>query len=138
MRLALASLLLALAPPTLGLAQDATRHAWGAPASDRGPSVLSVAPCVFPCFAVVRFDNTLVETGQRAFIVAINSRGGQTHEATLVLDGVAIAVAVEQGGQRIPDLLRVRPPLGYMAEPSELVVDDDASGSVRVVLVPVG
>jgi hypothetical protein len=128
MRLAPFSLVLALAPPTLGLAQDATHHAWGAPLSDRGPSVVSVAPCDFPCFATVRFDNTLVA----------NDGGTLTHEATLALDGVSIGVVVEQGGQRVPDVLRVWPPLGYMAEPDEVVVDDDASGSVRVVLVPIG
>jgi hypothetical protein len=128
MRLALFSLVLALLPPTLGAAQEATRHAWGAPLSERGPSVLSVAPCDFPCFATVRFDNTLVA----------NDGGVLTHEATLALDGVAIGVVVEQGGQRVPDILRVWPPLGYAAEPGEIVVEDDASGSVRVVLVPIG
>ena len=138
MRLALFSLLLALAPPSLGLAQDVTRHAWGIPASDRGPSVLLVAPCAFPCFAVVRFDNTVVDNSGGALILVDTGGGGLTHEATLVLDGVPITVVVEQGGQRVPDLLRVLPPLGYVAEPGELVVDDDKSGSVRVVLVPVG
>lgn len=128
MRLALFSLVLTLSPPTLGLAQEAIHHAWGAPLSDRGPSVLSLAPCDFPCFATVRFDNTLVA----------NDGGALTHEATLALDGVPIAVVVQQGGQRVPDVLRVRPPLGYVAEPGEIVVDDDASGSVRVVLVPIG
>lgn len=49
-----------------------------------------------------------------------------------------IAVVVEQGGQRVPDVPRVRPPPGDVAEPSELVVNDDSSGSVRVVLVPTG
>lgn len=128
MRLALISLVLTLAPPTLGSAEGATHHAWGAPLSDRGPSVVSVEPCDFPCFATVRFDNTLVA----------NDGGTLTHEAILALDGVPIAVVVEQGGQRVPDVLRVWPPLGYMAEPGEIVVDDDASGSVRVVLTPIG
>jgi hypothetical protein len=76
----------------------------------------------------VRFDNTLV---------ALDG-GRLTHEAVLALDGVAIAVVVEQGGQRVPDILRVQPPLGYVAEPGEIVVEDDASGSVRVVLLPIG
>ncbi len=128
MRLALISLVLALSPPARGLAQDATHHAWGAPLSERGPSIVSVEPCDFPCFATVRFDNTLVA----------NDGGSLTHAATLALDGVAIGVVVEQGGQRVPDVLRVWPPLGYVAEPGELVVDDDATGSVRVVLVPIG
>lgn len=126
-RLALFSLL-ALAPPMLASAQDASRHAWGVPAGGGGPSVVLVAPCDFPCFATVRFDNTLV----------VNDGGSLTHEATLALDGVPITVVVEQGGQRTPDVLRVWPPSGYVAEPSEIVVDDDASGSVRVVLLPMG
>ncbi len=128
MRVASVSLLLALSVPTLGAAEDVTRHAWGAPLSDRGPSVLLVEPCEFPCFAEVQFSNTIVA----------NDGGILTHEATLTLDGVLIDVVVEQGGSRVPDVLRVRPPLGYMAEPVEVVVDDDALGSVRVMMVPIG
>jgi hypothetical protein len=121
------------APPAL--AQDASRHAWGDPATDRGPSVLSVARCAFPCFAVVRFDNTLVANGSGALALGGARRNLLTHEATLALDGVP-TVVVEQGDRRLPDVLRVTPPQGYGAEPGEIVVDDDCS--VRVVLVPVG
>lgn len=124
------ALLLALCPSILA-AQDATRHAWGVPLEDSAPSVVVAEPCSRPCVATVRFDNTLVSSGATA--------GLGPHppvHATLALGGVVLAVTVEHGGGMAPDLLRVRAPQGYAVEPVEVLVDDDASGSLRVVLAP--
>ena len=123
------ALLLALWP-TLADAQDA-RFAWDTPVEGSGPSMLSLEPCGRPCVAVVEFDNTLVVRGAEAGpgIPALV-------RATLAIAGVKVAVTVETGGGLTPDLMRVLPPPGYAAEPAQVLVPDNASGRVRVVLAP--
>jgi len=123
-------LLLALCPSILA-AQDATRHTWGSPVEGSTPSMVVVGPCNSPCVAIVRFDNTLVTSGTTADMAS-----HPPLNATLALDGIVLAVTVEHGGGMAPDLLRVRPPWGYAVEPGEVLVEDNASGSLRVVLVP--
>ena len=84
-----------------------------------------------PCVAVVRFDNTLVTHGKGDGIGT-----PPLVRATLAIPGVAMSVTVEAGGGLTPDLLKVLPPPGYAAEPREVLVEDNASGRVRVVLGP--
>ena len=124
------ALLLALCPSMLA-AQDVTRHAWGTPVADSTPSVVSVEPCEPPCVALVRFDNTLIMSG-----LLSGPPVPVPMHADLSLRGLPIAVTVEQGTGQLPDLLRVRVPPGYAAEPAEVLVQDNASGSLRVVLAP--
>ena len=121
-----AALMLALWP-TLGLAEDTDHFAWGDPVEGSGPSVLSLEPCDLPCVAVVRFDNTLVTSGEDRFTPV---------HTTLLIPGVRMAVTVKAGGGMTPDLLQVQAPPGYTAQPREVLVDDNASGRVRVVLTP--
>ncbi|MBP1804783.1 hypothetical protein [Rubellimicrobium aerolatum] len=113
--------------PALAEAQDVTRFAWGAPVNGSAPSGLSLEPCHLPCVAVVRFDNTLVTTGASLDVPV---------RATLAISGLRMLVTVENGMGLTPDLLRVRPPPGTAAEPHEVLVDDNATGRVRVVLAP--
>ncbi len=126
----LAALPLALWPTLVG-AQDSTRFAWGVPVEGSGPSLLSLEPCALPCVVVVRFDNTLVTSGQAPYTAA-----PPVVSATLATPEVAIAVTVQNGLGMKADLMQVRLPAGYVAEPREVLVDDNASGHVRVVLVP--
>lgn len=124
------ALVLAFCPSILA-AEDATRHTWGSPVEGSTPSMVVVEPCNSPCVAMVRFDNTLVTSATTA--------GMASHpplNTTLALDGVVLAVTVEHGGGMAPDLLRVRPPWGYAAKPGEVLVEDNGSGSLRVVLAP--
>jgi hypothetical protein len=125
-----AALLLALWP-ALGSAEGPTHVVWGNPVEGSGPSALSLEACDLPCVAVVRFDNTLVTHGTGDGIGA-----PPLVRATLAIPGVAMAVTVEAGGGLTPDLLKVLPPPGYAAEPREVLVEDNASGRVRVVLGP--
>jgi hypothetical protein len=122
--------LLPLLWPSLAAAGDATRFVWGVPVDGSKPSMLSLEPCDRPCVAVVRFDNTLVTLGGQAGIDASVIR------AQMALDGVPLAVRVEVGGGLTPDRLAVLPPPGFAAQPREVLVDDNASGRVRVVLAP--
>ena len=124
------ALLLALCPSILA-AQDITRHAWGLPVEGSTPSMVIVEPCNSPCVAMVRFDNTLVTSG-----TAIGKVSHPPVNTTLALAGVVLGVTLEHGGGMAPDLLRVRPPRGYAVEPGEVLVEDNASGSLRVVLAP--
>ena len=127
MRTALLLMLL----PTLAAAQDATRFEWGVPVEGSAPSVLSLEHCDLPCVAVVRFDNTLVTSGRRSGIgFPLPMR------TTLAIAGVVMAVTVENGTGMVPDLMQVSPPPGYAAEPRKVLVADNTSGRVRVVLVP--
>ena len=125
-----AALLLALWP-TLAPAQDATRFVWGDPVEGSEPSAVSLEPCDLPCVAVVRFDNTLVTHGVDYGVQAPDPVG-----TTLAISGVAVDVTVETGGGLTPDLLQVLPPPGYDAQPREVLVEDNASGRVRVMLTP--
>ena len=125
-----AALFLALWP-ALGSAEGATHVAWGVPVEGSGPSALSLETCDLPCVAVVRFDNTLVTGGKGGGIGA-----PPLVRATLAIPGVAMAVTVETGGGLTPDLLKVLPPPGYAAEPDEVLVEDNTSGRVRVLLGP--
>ncbi|MFC5567068.1 hypothetical protein ACFPOC_11690 [Rubellimicrobium aerolatum] len=120
------ALLLALWPALAG-AQDVTRFTWGAPVEGSTPSTLSLEPCDLPCVAVVRFDNTLVTSG---LSLATPVR------AVLTASSLKMVITVENGIGLTPDLLRVRPPPGTAAEPGEILVDDNATGRVRVVLMP--
>jgi hypothetical protein len=121
-----AALLVALWP-VVADAQDLTRFAWGVPVEGSAPSLLSLEPCERPCVAVVRFDNTLVTSGDDRFAPV---------HTTLLISGVTMAVTVQVGGGLTPDLLQVQPPSGYAALPHEVLVEDNASGRVRVVLAP--
>ena len=125
-----AALLLALWP-TLAPAQDASRFAWGTPVEGSGPSILSLEACDLPCVAVVRFDNTLVTHGMDTRL-----RAPEVIRTTLAISGLRMAVTVANGAGMTPELLQVSPPPGYAAEPREALVDDNASGRVRVVLRP--
>lgn len=124
------ALLLALWP-TLGTAQDITRFSWGLPVEGSGPSVLSLEACDLPCVAVVRFDNTLVTHG-----FDHHSGSPVVTQASLSMAGVTMAIRVENAIGLSPDLMQITPSHGYIAEPREVLVDDNASARIRVVLVP--
>jgi hypothetical protein len=95
---------------------------------------LALEACDLPCVAIVRFDNTFVTSG-----VDHDLRGPLLVRTTLStpgMAGVAIDVTVVTGGGMTPDHLRVHPPPGYVAEPCDMLVEDNASGQVRVILAP--
>ncbi len=126
-----AALLLALVP-TLVAGQDVTHLVWGVPVEGSMPSMLSLEPCNLPCVAVVRFDNTLVTQG-----LEHGSGSPAATQSSLSIAGVTIAIRIKNEIGFAPDLMQVLPPAGYAAEPREVLVDDNASGRVRVVLVPI-
>ncbi|MBP1805313.1 hypothetical protein [Rubellimicrobium aerolatum] len=125
------AVLLLILWPALVSAQDVTQSAWGVPVAGSTPSAVSLEPCDLPCLAVVEFDNTLVTTGQGSRV-----GGPAVVRTTLTSTGLTVDVTVETGIGLAPDLMQVRPPPGYAAQPSEMPVDDGASGRVWVGLAP--
>lgn len=92
--------------------------------------MLTLAPCEEPgCLAVVRFDNAFTPS---------SGWGPSVESVTLTLGDLAVVVEVAQGQGTVPDVLHVTPPPGFVAQPWELIVEDDASGTVRVMVALVG
>lgn len=82
--------------------------------------------------AIVRFDNTLVTPGANYGLkgpVLVRMIVSTSEKV-----GIPVDVIVESGGGMTPDLLRVYPPPGYVAEPCDMLVEDNASGRVRVIM----
>ncbi len=126
----LATVLVALWPRPVD-AQDAARFAWGMPVEGSGPSLLALEPCSLPCIVVVRFDNTLVTSGK-----PLPAAAPPVVSTTLAIPDLAVAVTVRSGVGMAPDLMQVRPPPGFAAEPREVLVDDNTKGHVRVFRAP--
>ena len=53
---------------------------------------------------------------------------------TLDLDGLSVAVTVEQGGGDIPDRYTVTPPAGYVAVPPSVTVAENDSATILIFL----
>ncbi len=112
------------------MADDTLRREWGTPAGPAGPNVATLAPCGDrSCLATVTFANTLIWSG---------APGGEEATVTLTLDGLDVVVTVESRPGRTVDTVTVVPPMGYLAEPAWLDVEEDASGVVRIVAALVG
>lgn len=58
--------------------------------------------------------------------------------ATLLVDGLVVHVTVIHGAERVPDLLRVEPPVGYVARPASATVEDGTVGLIEIHRVPLG
>ena len=85
-------------------------------------STVTLAPTERPgAVAEVQFNNSRSDGG---FLV--------THEFTLTLDGVTVAVVATVGRTPDPDTITVTAPEGYAAIPRELTIPDGDSGAVYV------
>lgn len=80
---------------------------------------LTLAPCDAPCVAEVRIDNALV-FGANGF-------------ARLDMGDMWVRVELAQQPERAPDTFEIQPPEGFIAIPPSIVVEDDASATVRIV-----
>jgi hypothetical protein len=120
MRLALALALLT----SPALAESSTH--WGIPLERAGgPNELRLARCEEgACFAQVTFHNSQL-------------RGmALTRSFALELDGFKVSVTIIDGQLREPEQVVVTVPPGFYAEPSKLMVDEDAAGVVNIVAMP--
>jgi hypothetical protein len=114
--------LLCLAP---GLATAGPDQLWGRAVDGRpGPSELHLRRCESGCAVEVTFLN------RHLWGPAL------TRRFVLELDGIEVAVTVADGESMAPDRIVVEPPPGYVAEPSALDVDEDATGIVRLQPIP--
>jgi hypothetical protein len=99
---------------------------WGIPLErSGGPNELSLTRCEGGgCFAQVTFRNSQL-------------RGmALTRSFSLDLDGFKVGVTVIDGELREPEQVVVTAPPGYYAEPSRLMVGEDAAGIVAIVAMP--
>ena len=84
-------------------------------------STVTLAPTERPgAVAEVRFNNSRSDGGRLV-----------THEFTLTLDGVTVAVVATVGRSQ-PDTITVTAPEGYAAIPRELTLPDGDSGALYV------
>ncbi len=115
-------LALALFP---GLAAADPQLAWGIPL-DRtlGPSELRLERCEEGCFAEVSFLNRHLQGPALA------------RQFTLTLDGFEVVVTVEDGSLRAPERFAVIPPPGFLAEPASLDVEEDTTGVIALLPMP--
>lgn len=108
-----------------GLAAAGPDQSWGRAVDGRPvPSELHLRRCATGCAAEVTFRN------RHLWGPAL------TRRFTLEIEGLSVAVTVTDGESAAPDLMRVEPPPGYLAEPSELAVDEDAVGVIRLQPLP--
>jgi hypothetical protein len=52
--------------------------------------------------------------------------------------GIVVSVEVDQGNGDIPDTVTVRPPVGFMALPPTVVMDEGADAVIRIDPIPMG
>ena len=113
---------LCLAPAVAGARPDLR---WDIPLDPaQGPSELRLDRCDDGCFARVSFLNRHLHGPALA------------RRFTLDLQGLEVLVTVEDGALREPERFTVIPPPGFTAEPATLAVDEDATGVIALVPLP--
>lgn len=55
---------------------------------------------------------------------------------TLSIDGLEVVVEMLMGDGDLPDVIRVLPPLGFVAEPELIEVGEDETGQIEVRYIP--
>lgn len=92
-------------------------HTWGSPSL---ASTITLQPTnVEGAVAEIVFDNRTVHADELA-------------RFDLTLDGLTVSVEALVGRGLTPDRMTVFPPDGYIAEPPELDVDEDAVGRIVI------
>lgn len=87
-------------------------------------SQLHLSRCETACFAQVSFENRFLWGG------------AWTREFHLDLDGLRVGVTIVDGEGLAPEVFSVQPPLGYIAEPAALSVEEDGSGVIALYPMP--
>lgn len=108
--------------PTVASAEAA--YEWGE--GSAGPCRVEIQPCEGDCVAQVTFTNELVFPA----LLAVH--------AALANDRIAVSVIVVPSMGDVPDTFTVVPPVGYYAEPAEVVVEEGEAAVIRVLPVPMG
>lgn len=73
-----------------------------------------------------------------ATVVFVNRLTYHPREATITLslDGLVVEVEMLMGDGDEPDLIRVLPPLGFVAEPEAIEVNENETGRIEVRYLP--
>jgi hypothetical protein len=87
---------------------------------------------------VVAYVQMMLGEDHPATVVFVNRLTYHPREATITLsiEGLEVAVEMLMGDGDEPDVIRVLPPAGFVAEPEVLEVAEDETGRVEVRYVP--